>query len=104
MKTIKNILYVGLNDKRTKQQEIDTLSAFKIATNIFIELTGGATITEATGIYTHEDGTIITEKTLRCEIFNAEKQAIKKAIDNLKIALNQESIAVETVETESEFI
>lgn len=99
----KFILYVGLNDQVTKRQEITTLDAYKVATNIFVEYTGGATISEARGIYTHDDGTIVTETTLRCEIFGANAEQIEKAASQLKIALNQESIAIEEVETNSRF-
>lgn len=97
----KFILYVGLNDKETKNQEISTLDAYKIATNIFVQYTGGATISEACGIYTHDDGTIVTETTLRCEILFATIEQIKNAVEQIKIALNQESVAVEEVETNS---
>ena len=100
----KFIIYVGLNDKDTKNQEITTLDAYKVATNIFVEYTGGATISEARGIYTHDDGTIVTEITLRCEIFGANTEQIKSAVEQIKIALNQESVAVEEIETNSIFM
>ena len=52
-------LYIGLNDKDTKRQEVQTLEAFKVSANIFKALTGGATISEAQGIYTHDNGDIL---------------------------------------------
>ena len=97
----KFILYVGLNDKDTKRQEVATLDAYKIATNIFIEYTGGATITEAKGIYTHDDGVIVVENTLRCEIFDTTTEQIEKAASQLKTIFNQKSIAIEEVEVNS---
>lgn len=99
----KFILYVGLNDQNTRHQEISTLDAYKMATNIFVEITGGATITEAHGIYTHDDGTIVTETTLRCEIFGSDTATIEKVAQLLKTAFNQESIAIEEIETNSRF-
>lgn len=42
-------LYVGLLDQGSKHQEISTLDAFKMATNLFRQHTGGATISEARG-------------------------------------------------------
>lgn len=96
-------MYVGLNDKDTKKQEIATLEAYKVATNIFCEYTGGATIYEGSGIYTHNDGTIVTEKTLVCIIFSDDMEAIKKAASALKVAFNQEAIAIESCETNSIF-
>lgn len=92
----KYTLYIGLNDKDTKRQEVQTLEAFKVSANIFKALTGGATISEAQGIYTHDNGDIVIEKTLRCEVYGATLEAITQAADQLKTALNQESILIET--------
>ena len=100
----KYIIYCGLLDKDSKAQEVTTIDAFKVAANIFCELTGGATITEAMGVYTHDDGTVITETTLRCEVFGAELEQIEKAASALKVALNQEAVAVEKIVSESTFI
>lgn len=100
----KHTIYIGLNDKDTKRQEITTLTAYKIAANIFTKTTGGATISEAVGIYTHDSGEIVTENTLRCEVYGADAETIKRAAEALKVALNQESVLIETTETESAFI
>ena len=101
---IKTTMCIGLLDKVTKIQEINTIDAFKIVANIFAETTGGATITEGTGVYTHDDGTIVIEKSLVCFIYGATKEQITKAADMIKIALNQESVAVEMSESNSFFI
>ena len=45
----KTTLYIGLNDKDTKTQVIDTISAYKIVTNIITEYTAGGTIYAADG-------------------------------------------------------
>ena len=94
---------VGLLDKDSKRQEINTLDAFKVASNIFAETTGGATITEGRGVYTHNDGTIVIEPTLICTVYGGEMKNIKTAADALKIALNQESVAIEETESNSIF-
>ena len=99
----KYTLYVGLNDQTTKQQEITTLDAYKVATNIFVQHTGGATIYESKGVYTHNDGTIVVENTLVCIVFSDDQEAIKKAASALKVAFNQEAIAIESTETNSIF-
>ena len=100
----KYILYCGLNDKDSHAQEISTIDAYKVACNIFCEHTGGATITEARGVYTHDDGTIVVETTLRCEVFGAELAQVRKVAEMLKTAFNQESVAMERVISEAEFI
>lgn len=88
----KYILIIGLNDKDTKRQEINTLEAYKVVSNIICNKCGGGTIFEANGIYTHEDGTVVFEKSLRAEILTDDEESINKIIIFLKAALNQESI------------
>lgn len=100
----KVIMYVGLNDKDTKQQEIQTIDVYKILTNIFVEKTGGATINENTGIYTHDNGTIVIEKTLTCIVFTDDIETVKAAAEAIKTALNQESVIIEVMESNSMFL
>ena len=100
----KYTLYIGLNDKETKRQQLDNLEAAKIVQNILTDKTGGGTIFNATGVYKHADGTIIIENTLRVEIVAAALEAVKEAISIIKMALNQESIILQTEHVESVFI
>ena len=53
------------------------------------------TIFEADGIYRHEDGRQVSEKTLRVELLMVEEGVVRRIVDFLKAALNQESIAVQ---------
>ena len=96
-------LYVGLNDKDTKTQKIDTLEATKIVENLIFKMTDGATIYNATGIYKHDDGTIVIENTLRIELIECADAIVKKLIDTLKTVLNQESIIKQVELINSEF-
>lgn len=89
-------LYVGLNDKDTKTQKIDTLGATKIVENIITTLAGGGTIYNAVGVYTHESGEIVTENTLRIELIDIAAAALEEIITTLKAVLNQESIIKQT--------
>ena len=91
-------LYCGLNDKDTRKQEIGTLEAAKMVRNACLANADGATIYEADGIYKHEDGTFVTEKTLRVELMMVEPSAVRRIVDMLKALLNQESIAVQEQE------
>ena len=100
----KDVICVGLNDKDSKVQEINTIDAFKIAANIFASTTGGATITEGCGVYTHDNGDIVIEKTLVCVVYSSDDKAIETACEQIKVALNQESVALETSESNSRFI
>lgn len=97
-------LYVGLNDKDSKRQEIATEEAIKTASELVANQLGGGTIYSARGIYQHEDGTIITENTLRIEILFADAPDVLKLVADLKQKFNQESVAVQFETIYSELI
>ena len=99
--TDKVTLYIGLNDKDTKRQEISTIEAYKIVQNIVMSMADGCTIYEADGVYRHNDGTITIEKSLKVELFGLFEGVVMSIIALLKKALNQESIIkqVEIVNT-----
>ena len=84
--------YIGLNDKDTKTQEISTVEAFKIVQKTAINLFGGGTIYDCSGIYTHENGEIVEEKSLKLEVINPDNTKIIEFIHIIKTVLNQESI------------
>ena len=96
--------YIGLNDKDSKRQEIGTIDAAKIIKRILCGFFEGATISEAEGIFTHENGATVIEKTIRAEIFDPAEAKVKKAAEQLKKALNQESIAVKIESVDVRFI
>ena len=100
----KHILYVGLNDKDSKQQEIDTLTAFKIVLNTVKKYYDGGTIKECKGFYTHESGEITIENTLEISILFADDNKTLDLISDLKGLLNQESIALQRETVTSELV
>ena len=104
MTTKKTTLYMGLNDKDTKRQEVSTLEAYKIAQTLVTQYVGGGTIFEAVGVYTHDDGTIVTEKTLRIELFEAGADAVRALVSRLKEVFNQESIIAQEEVTQAVFL
>lgn len=93
---------MGLNDKDMKIQLINTIEAYKIVSNILAKDFGGGTIFEAEGIYKHDNGTVVIEKTLRIEILFAEEPQVKALVTELKKLFNQECIAVQKEEINSE--
>ena len=95
MDITKFTLFVGLNDKDSRQQEINTVDVYKIISNMITAAFDGGTVSEATGIYKHQDGTFTTETTLRIEILFASVEQIKPFVQELKKVLNQETIAVQ---------
>lgn len=93
----KYVLFVGLFDKDTKTQKIDSLTAANIINNIIITNgLDGATVSNATGIYKHTNGQIIIEPSVRVELLFATEKQIKNICAAIKTALNQESVAVES--------
>ena len=99
----KYTLYIGLNDKDTKVQEIGLLDAYKVVSNIFTETCGFATIHEGRGVYTHNDGTPVQETTLIAFVNTDDNDSIMKAAGMIKTALNQESIMIEVSEVNAMF-
>ena len=101
----KTSLYIGLNDKDTKAQKIDTLEATKIVYNLLLSYgIDGATIYNATGIYKHDNGEVVIENTLRVELIEAPAGAVFGAIHSIKKALNQEAIVLQQEQITSQFI
>ena len=98
----KYTLYMGLSDKDSKRQQISTLEAYKIVSNLVAKEFDGGTIYEADGVYRHDDGTIVIEKTLKIELLFAEQKDVKDFCETLKRIFNQESIAVQREEINSE--
>lgn len=104
-KIVKYTLYVGLNDKDSKIQEISTIDAYKIIVNV-CKTSGldGFTIGEATGFYVHENGEVVTEKSLRIEILFTTNEVIDAIIKDIKTILNQESVVKQVEEVTSELV
>lgn len=100
----KFILYLGLNDKDTKKQEINTIEAYKIVNNVVNNYCDGATIYECQGIYKHDNGTIVFEKTLKIELMFVDRLTVVSLVKDLKEIFNQESIVLQKEIVESELI
>lgn len=82
----------GLNDKDTRKQEITTKEAQRRLASIVLDFADGATLTECNGIYRHNDGGIVFEKSIKIEIAGISKKAALTIARQAKAALNQESI------------
>jgi hypothetical protein len=97
----KYTLTVGLNDKITKTQLINTENAHEIiADTLLIDFDIYAfTMFECYGVYRHENGEIVKEKSFRIEIASDDviDGKICEIIKSLKVKLNQESIMYERV-------
>ena len=98
-------LYIGLNDKDTKRQEITNLDAkAEISAILFKYFPNGFTLQECQGMYRHEDGTVVCENTIKVILFDYNIGLVLDAVEDLKLKLNQECIAVERIETTINFV
>lgn len=96
-------LYLGLNDKDSKVQEISTVEAYKIVTRMLAAKFGGGTVFEATGVYKHvPERQIVIETTLRIEILFADEADVRSFVEELKKLFNQKEIAVQSEVIQSE--
>lgn len=102
---IKYNIYIGLNDKDSKKQEVSTRRAKEEVIRILNDNNiTGLTMYEVTGVFKHEDGFITFEKSLKVELLEVEEKEVLKSIDELKKALNQESILLEKEKKEVSFL
>ena len=97
-------LFTGLKDKKTRKQEISTADALEIVRGYLDTIKQDATIYTARGLYTHEDGGRVSENTIIIELMFIEHGRAVEIARALKIALNQESIALQMIETEGDLI
>lgn len=95
----KFVMYVGLNDKDTKRQEISTEKSIDIVCKALANQgITNLTMQQGIGIYTHQDGTKTTETSLIVTMLFVERVQVINAISDIKTILNQECVALETVQ------
>lgn len=96
-------LYIGLNDKDTKQQELTNLDAkAEISAILFKHFPYGFTLQECQGLYKHKDGTTVCENTIKVTLLCYDIS--NDVIEELKLKLNQECIAVEFIHSAVSFV
>ena len=86
----KYTLLIGLNDKDTKTRIINKNKAKEA----IMRICGDCTISDATGYYTHDDGSKVAEKALRVELLFKADNEVFEYCHAIKKELNQESIAL----------
>ena len=102
---IKYNIYIGLNDKDSKKQEVSTRRAREEVIKILNDNNiTGLTMYEVTGVFKHDTGEVVFEKSLKVELLEVKKEDVKKSIQELKKALNQENILLEEEEKKIDFI
>lgn len=112
MKMFEHFLTVGLFDKESEKQEIETQTAKDLITDILIKRFNiyNFTLVDVCGVYKMQrTNAIIKEPSIRVEIateLDSEitKEIIYKIIKDFKRQLNQESIMYKMIESEIDFI
>lgn len=85
-------LFIGLNDKNTKTQLITISKAKQLLTNCLLQNNiKRATIYQADGIYTHNNGEVVN-------LLFIDYETVIDFCNALKVSLNQESIALQQIE------
>lgn len=98
-------MYIGLNDKDTKQQEFTNFEAkTEISAILFKYFPDGFTLQECQGMYKHKDGTVVCENTIKVILLSCNTDVIFEVVHNLKNKLNQECIAVDIIQGATTFI
>ena len=104
--TSKFIVSLGLNDKDTKTQLHTTDDSLRIVSNYLASHYQGATCYLASGIYKMQDGSekVVLEPTIRTELFYTEREKVIEFCKWCKQMFNQESVALEEVQENIDFI
>lgn len=100
--TVKHTFYVGLNDKDAKVQLVNSIDAARMIERVFATRGVDCTIAGGRGVYRHENGTIVCEETVIVTVFEfGDPVPVADICADIKALLNQESVAVESTETNS---
>ena len=95
-KYTKCVIGLGLNDKNSRRQEIETGAAFGILQNMLCSRFYGATVVNASGIYTHaDDGGQVCEASYMIVLYFVNRRQVCDFAGELCRVFNQESVTIE---------
>lgn len=99
----KYTFYVGLNDKDTYTRLVDIDEARDRLNAVAVKYVDGFTVFRAQGFWRDEKGLANGEDTLVYEFVDAEAGKVTAMLDEMLVVMNQNSILVETAETNRVF-
>jgi len=97
------VLYIGLNDRHTYEQIIPTDEAVEIVNGIFAKHISGWTMHHAKGGWVDETDTLTQENSLVYTVAYADEAAVIAVMDEVLVALNQNSVLIERRDISSVF-
>ncbi len=92
---VKYTMYIGLNDKDTYTQIIDSEEAEKIVSTICLKYIDGYTMSHGEGSYKDEKDVVTKENSLIYTFYNANDEQMKSIMNEVLKKLNQNSILIE---------
>jgi len=102
--TTKYVLSIGLFDKDTHELEISVDAAQKLVNSEVASRFDGATVYSADGVYRHNDGSTVREPTIRVELLYTDRAKVVDFARWAKKILNQESVLLEQIQEDADFI
>lgn len=97
---VKATISVGLNDRETKTQLVNTDAAEDYIADVIADEIGFGTIYRTKGVYKHDDGHTVKENTIVIVIDDIDRTKALKLSEQFARKFNQESVAVEFTEVE----
>ena len=98
-------LTVDLNDRYSLRQEIKTGTAIKTIIKIVLQHASGYTIHAADGGYIMQDsGELVREQSVIVELMYVSQDSVVAIANDIKTALNQESVLYQEYVTASAYI
>ena len=97
-------IYIGLNDKDSKEQIFATEKYSKILKTVCKSYRTAFSVSQIKGGYFHEDGTYVEENTLVVSMTGASDETAREIAKDLCAFFNQESVMVTKGEIEVSFI
>ena len=91
----KYIISIGFADQDARRELRTVEESREIVKNILDGYFDGYSVSYGEGKYTHEDGGIVRENNMMVTLYFARVAVVHKAADQIKKALNQESVAIE---------
>lgn len=101
---INTTIICGLLDKDTKKQEISTQNAKLIIARLILQYAEGGTLSDCQGLFTHADGTVIFEPSIKIEVANLTLQNATSLANKIKDAINQECVYFDYTKSTVQFI